>query len=191
MSGEIERNAPVQWVALAVLPNALFFSIFFLLPLISLVVMSVFNDNPLQSPAAELTWDNYIRFFADHYNLLVTWNTIRLGLWTTLITLLTGYPFAYWIVRTPRNSIRGLLMLAVMTPMLTGIVVRTYAWMTILSDSGVINSILMGLHLTSAPLRLMYNETGIIIALVHIYMPFMVLSLIGVIAKIEIGRAHV
>jgi putative spermidine/putrescine transport system permease protein len=83
--------------------------------------------------------------------------------------------------------VRFLLMLAVMTPMLTGIVVRTYAWMTLLSDAGVINSALLSLGLISGPLKLMYNEFGIVVALVHIYMPFMVLSLIGVISKIDLN----
>lgn len=165
------------WVGI---PSTLFFFVFFIIPLLCIVVMSVFSDHPVYSPAAQLTLDNYVRAIDDPYNLTVTWNTIRLGLWTTVVTLLVGYPFAYWIVRTPSKSVRFLLMLAVMTPMLTGIVVRTYAWMTLLSDAGVINSALLSLGLVSGPLKLMYNEFGIVVALVHIYMPFM-----------EIGRAHV
>lgn len=172
------------WVGI---PSALFFFVFFIIPLLCIVVMSVFNDHPVYSPAAHLTLDNYARAIDDPYNLTVTWNTIRLGLWTTVVTLLVGYPFAYWIVRTPSKSVRFLLMLAVMTPMLTGIVVRTYAWMTLLSDAGVINSALLSLGLVSSPLKLMYNEFGIVVALVHIYMPFMVLSLIGVISKIDLN----
>lgn len=172
------------WVGI---PSTLFFFVFFIIPLLCIVVMSVFSDHPVYSPAAQLTLDNYVRAIDDPYNLTVTWNTIRLGLWTTVVTLLVGYPFAYWIVRTPSKSVRFLLMLAVMTPMLTGIVVRTYAWMTLLSDAGVINSALLSLGLVSGPLKLMYNEFGIVVALVHIYMPFMVLSLIGVISKIDIN----
>lgn len=178
------RISPATWVGV---PNAAFFVVFFLLPLASVVVMSLYNDHPVYAPDAALTLDNYSRVFQDQYNLLVTWNTVRLGLWTTCITLLIGYPFAYWIVRSSRNSVRILLALAVMTPMLTGIVVRTYAWMALLSDSGVINSLLMQSGLISKPISLMYNEFGIVIALVHIYMPFMVLSLIGVISKIDIS----
>lgn len=172
-------------VAFAALPYAAFFVAIFVLPLLSLVVMSFYSDNPVHAPNATLTLRNYARIFQDHFHLLVTWNTLRLGFWTTAITLLIGYPYAYWIVRTPSNYVRTILMLAVMAPMLTGIVVRTYAWMTILSDTGVVNSLLMDMGLISKPLPLMYNNLGIVIALVHIYMPFMVLSLIGVIAKID------
>lgn len=181
------RRLGVRTVGWVGVPGALFFFVFFIIPLLCIVVMSVFNDHPVYSPAAHLTLDNYTRAFSDPYNFTVTWNTIRLGLWTTVATLLIGYPFAYWIVRTPSKSVRFLLMLAVMTPMLTGIVVRTYAWMTLLSDAGVINSALLSLGLISGPLKLMYNEFGIVVALVHIYMPFMVLSLIGVISKIDLN----
>jgi putative spermidine/putrescine transport system permease protein len=80
-----------------------------------------------------------------------------------------------------------LLLIAVLTPLLTGVVVRTYAWMTLLSDRGVINALLADLGLTRAPVKLMYNELGIVVALVHIYVPFMVLTLTGVIARID-GR---
>jgi putative spermidine/putrescine transport system permease protein len=75
--------------------------------------------------------------------------------------------------------------MAVLAPMLTGIVVRTFAWMTLLSDKGVINQILISAGLITRPLQLMYNETGIVIGLVHIYVPFMVLTLTGVIGRID------
>ena len=68
---------------------------------------------------------------------------------------------------------------------LTGIVVRTFAWMTLLSDKGVINQTLISLGLISQPLKLMYTETGIVVGLVHIYVPFMVLTLTGVIGRID------
>ena len=176
MATPVRARGPFADTTWAIVPNALFFATFFLLPFVALLVMSVYSDNPLYAPTASLTLDNFRRFFEDSYNLLVTWNTVRLGLWTTVITLLVGYPFAYWIVRTPSNALRILLVLVVMTPMLTGIVVRTYSWMTLLSDSGVINSVLMNLGIITTPVPLMYNELGIVIALVHIYMPFMVLS---------------
>jgi putative spermidine/putrescine transport system permease protein len=73
----------------------------------------------------------------------------------------------------------------VIAPMLTGIVVRTFAWMTILQDKGVINTLLMDWGLIGKPLPLMYNEFGTVVALVHIYVPFMVLTLTGVIGRID------
>ena len=75
--------------------------------------------------------------------------------------------------------------MAVIAPLLTGIVVRTFAWMTLLSDRGVINTIAQWLGLAEKPLPLMYNEFGVIVGLVHIYVPFMVLTLAGVIGRID------
>jgi putative spermidine/putrescine transport system permease protein len=73
----------------------------------------------------------------------------------------------------------------VIAPLLTGIVVRTFAWMTILQDKGVINTTLISLGVIEKPLALMYNEFGTVVALVHIYVPFMVLTLTGVIGRID------
>ncbi len=110
---------------------------------------------------------------------------MRLGLLTTLAALGLGYPLAHLMARMRSRLGHALLLMAVLAPLLTGVVVRTYAWMTLLSDQGVINSVLTGLGLTRRPLRLMYNEFGIVVALVHIYVPFMVLTLSGVIARID------
>ena len=79
----------------------------------------------------------------------------------------------------------ALVLMAVIAPMLTGIVVRTFAWMTILQDKGVINTTLIAWGLIEKPLPLMYNEFGTVVALVHIYVPFMVLTLTGVIGRID------
>jgi putative spermidine/putrescine transport system permease protein len=115
----------------------------------------------------------------------VIWTTIRIGLVTTLVALAIGYPLAHWMARIKSRTGHALLLMAVLAPMLTGIVVRTFAWMTLLSDKGVINQTLISLGLISQPLKLMYTETGIVVGLVHIYVPFMVLTLTGVIGRID------
>src|SRR5256712_10802662 len=79
----------------------------------------------------------------------------------------------------------ALLLMAVIAPLLTGIVVRTFAWMTLLGDRGVINTTLHWLGAIERPLPLMYNEFGVVVGLVHIYVPFMVLTLVGVIGRID------
>jgi putative spermidine/putrescine transport system permease protein len=77
--------------------------------------------------------------------------------------------------------------MAVIAPLLTGIVVRTFAWMTVLGDRGVINVTVQWLGLATKPLPLMYNEFGVVVGLVHIYVPFMVLTLVGVIGRIDLA----
>src|SRR5207253_2589291 len=96
-----------------------------------------------------------------------------------------GYPIAHWLARMRSRLGHALLLMAIIAPMLTGIVVRTFAWITILSDKGVINATLTGFGLIGAPLPLMYNAFGTVVALVHIYVPFMVLTLAGVIGRVD------
>ena len=179
-------SAPrVNSLALLILPSALLFALFFFLPIGLMAVMSVLTGNPVVMPNVAVTAKNYARMGNDSYYLEVIWTTIRIGLWTTLAALLIGYPLAHWMARIKSRTGHALLLMAVLAPMLTGIVVRTFAWMTLLSDKGVINQILTSLGLITQPLQLMYNETGIIIGLVHIYVPFMVLTLTGVIGRID------
>src|SRR4029077_9045649 len=113
------------------------------------------------------------------------WATLRIGLITTIVSLLIGYPLAHWMARMQSRLGHAVLLMAVIAPMLTGIVVRTFAWMTLLQDKGVINTTLLALGLTEKPLKLMYNEFGTIVALTHIYVPFMVLTLAGVIGRVD------
>lgn len=176
------RPAPVAWL---VLPTLLLFAVFFALPFGVMALLSLTTDNPLVAPDAALTVRHYRRLVGDAYHFEVLATTVRLGLLTTLAALGLGYPLAHLMARMRSRLGHALLLMAVLAPLLTGVVVRTYAWMTLLSDQGVINSVLTGLGLTRRPLRLMYNEFGIVVALVHIYVPFMVLTLSGVIARID------
>jgi putative spermidine/putrescine transport system permease protein len=175
----------INGLALFILPSALLFVLFFFLPIGLMAVMSLLTGNPVVMPHVAFTARHYQRLLDDSYYLEVIWTTIRIGLWTTLIALLIGYPLAHWMARIKSRTGHALLLMAVLAPMLTGIVVRTFAWMTLLSDKGVINQILLSLGLINKPLQLMYNEAGIVVGLVHIYVPFMVLTLTGVIGRID------
>ena len=172
-------------LALFILPSVLLFALFFFLPIGLMAVMSVLTGNPVVMPKVAFTTRHYARIVDDPYYLEVIWTTIRIGLITTLVALLIGYPLAHWMARIKSRTGHALLLMAVLAPMLTGIVVRTFAWMTLLSDKGVINQTLMSLGLIGQPLKLMYTETGIVVGLVHIYVPFMVLTLTGVIGRID------
>jgi putative spermidine/putrescine transport system permease protein len=149
--------------------------------------MSVFTGNPVTNPNAVLTTRHYERFINDTPGIFhdALWDTLRIGLITTIVSLLIGYPLAHWMARMQSRVGHALALMAVIAPLLTGIVVRTFAWMTLLQDKGVINTTLISLGLTDKPLALMYNEFGTVVALVHIYVPFMVLTLTGVIGRID------
>jgi putative spermidine/putrescine transport system permease protein len=174
--------APAAWLAA---PALLLFVLFFILPFGIMSVMSFLTGNPINAPDVTLTTRHYVRFFNDDLYTEALWATLRIGFLTALAALLIGYPLAHWMARMHSRVGHALLLIAVIAPMLTGIVVRTFAWMTLLQDKGVINTTLIALGWTDRPLKLMYNEFGTIVALVHIYVPFMVLTLTGVIGRID------
>jgi putative spermidine/putrescine transport system permease protein len=176
-------RTPISPIAWAIAPAALLFILFFILPFGVMALLSVLSGNPVSNPNVTFTWRHYNRLFDSdlYFDALVA--TMRIGAITTLIALLIGYPLAHWMARMRSRIGHAALLMAVIAPLLTGIVVRTFAWMTLLSDRGVINTTLQWLGLS--PLPLMYNEFGVIVGLVHIYVPFMVLTLVGVIGRID------
>jgi len=178
------KPSPIAWL---IAPALLLFVLFFVLPFGVMAAMSFFSGNPVSNPNAVLTTRHYQRFIEDTAGIYhdALWATLRIGLITTVISLLIGYPLAHWMARMQSRLGHALALMAVIAPLLTGIVVRTFAWMTILQDKGVINTTLMSWGLISKPLPLMYNEFGTVVALVHIYVPFMVLTLTGVIGRID------
>ena len=177
-----KRPNALAWL---IMPCALLFALFFVLPLGLMLLMSVLTGNPVVEDDVTFTLHQYERFAGDFYHWEVLWTTIKLGLMTTLATLILGYPLAHLMARVHSTTLHALILIAVLAPMLTGIVVRTFAWMAILSDQGVINAGLMGMGLISKPLQLLYNENAIVIGLAHIYIPYMVLTLNGVISRID------
>ncbi|MCW5750049.1 MAG: ABC transporter permease [Alphaproteobacteria bacterium] len=174
--------SPIAWLAA---PALLLFVIFFVLPFGTMALFSFLSGNPVANPNVTFTLRHYERFLSDslYFESLVA--TLRIGFVTTLVSLLIGYPLAHWMARMHSRVGHAMLLMAVIAPMLTGIVVRTFAWMTLLQDSGVINTTLVSLGWTDGPVRLMYNEFGTVVALVHIYVPYMVLTLTGVIGRID------
>src|SRR5262249_56153162 len=97
--------------------------------------------------------------------------TLRIGIVVAALALVIGYPLAHWMARMRSRLGHALLLMAVIAPMLTGIVVRTFAWMTLLADRGVINTTLAWLGWIEKPLPLMYDEFDAVVWLVHIYVP--------------------
>jgi putative spermidine/putrescine transport system permease protein len=179
----LNRARKVSPVAWAIAPAGLLFTLFFILPFGVMALLSVLSGNPVSNPNVTFTWRHYNRLFDSdlYFDALVA--TMRIGAVTTIISLLIGYPLAHWMARMRSRVGHALLLMAVIAPLLTGIVVRTFAWMTLLGDRGVINFTLQWLGFK--PLPLMYNEFGVIVGLVHIYVPFMVLTLVGVIGRID------
>jgi putative spermidine/putrescine transport system permease protein len=159
-------------------PAMLLLAIFLVLPYLSIVLMSLRQTSTHAPYGDGLTIQHYWRAISDSYTLLVLGRTLLLGLGVTALTLLLGYPVAYHLA-TSRSRWTSLLYIFVLSPLLVGLVVRTFGWMIILSPNGVINQSLRGLGLISHPLALMNNNLGVVIALTHVFLPFVILPLLG------------
>jgi putative spermidine/putrescine transport system permease protein len=166
-------------------PAGLVFLVFFAVPFVVMAMMSLLTANPLVRPDAAFTLRHYERMADDIYYYEVLWQTLRLGLLTTALSLLMGYPLAFLLARMRSPAGRTLLLMAVIAPMVMGLVVRTYAWLGMFSNRGVINGTLAALGLIEAPIAFLGSEFAVVIALCHIYVPFMILTLTGVIARID------
>jgi putative spermidine/putrescine transport system permease protein len=160
----------------------------FVLPL--LVVMLVCFNVPivlmlawsLKSPTPTLR--HYQEFFGTPVYLKVFWNTVRIALITTLVCVPLGYPLAYWI--RSRSGARQLVALAlVVLPFWISILVRTYAWIVLLGNAGLVNRSLLRLGLIENPVSILYNELGVIIGTVNVLLPFFVLPLLASMVRID------
>ena len=112
--------------------------------------------------------------------------SLRYALWTTLLCLLLGYPFAYFLARS-QPAVRTLLLLMVMLPFWTSFLLRVYAWKGLLTEQGIINHLLMALGLVQEPVQLLYNDISMLIGMTYVYLPFMVLPLYANLVKLD-GR---
>ena len=157
--------------------------VFFAAPLVLMFAISLSRQSFGQLEWA-FTLHHYVRFLTDAYYLGVLADTLWLGALTTVVALLLGYPLAYHLALT-RSRWKPLLIVFILSPLLVGIVIRCYGWMILLADRGLINATLAQHGWITKPLPLMYNKFGVTLALVHVFLPFMVLSLTGVLKRIE------
>jgi putrescine transport system permease protein len=110
--------------------------------------------------------------------------SIWYALCTAVLCLLLGYPFAYFIARSPA-SVRPALLMMVMLPFWTSFLLRVYAWKGILADQGVLNQVFMALGLTSEPIQMLYTDVSLLVGMVYVYLPFMVLPLYANLVKMD------
>jgi putative spermidine/putrescine transport system permease protein len=165
-------------------PLVLVLAAFFLLPVL-LMLPTSFGEYVPGAGLAPGVWtlENYTRIVTDDYYREVIWRTLGLGLFVTVTCLLLGYPLAFLIARGPERW-RVPLILLVIFPMMLNLVVRSFGWIALLANRGLVNNLLIQLGLISTPLKLMFNLTGLMIGLTHIYLPFMVLMLIAAIRNV-------
>ena len=166
-------STPLRFALLA--PKALLVGIF--LFAVGSVVVASFRD-----PNGHLSFGLYADLIASDTIQILIWRTVKVAGLTTLICALLAYPLASFIASSRR---RNLLLVLVISPWLTSVIVRTFGWIVILGNRGVLNSSLRGLGLIDAPLRILFTPAGTILGLVHVLLPFMVISILAVLVQLD------
>ncbi len=130
------------------------------------------------------TLEHFARFLSDPFYIGILWRTVRLSLLITFICALLGFPFAYIMARVgPR--LRMWMVVAVILPLMTSVVVRTFGWMVLLSRNGMVSQIARDLGWAERNFQLMHSESAIVIGMVQVLLPFMTLSILGVISRLD------
>lgn len=162
------------------LPLAFAYAAFFLVPLLLLIAVSTFDDEALTT----IGFAQWRKFYGDPFYLKVIFDTVKLGVYTVAATTLVGYPVALVYLRA-RPHWQRVILFVVILPLLTSVVVRTFAWIVILGREGLVNQAVLWLGLAPAPLRLLQTEHGLVIALTQIEMPLLLLPLLSVMSRID------
>ncbi|CCF16145.1 binding--dependent transport system inner membrane component family protein [Brevibacillus laterosporus GI-9] len=142
----------------------------FLIPMLFILLLS------LEGAEGQFSWSNYLMFFQDTYYLEILGRTISLSLYTVACTLLLAYPVAMFMART-QGKLRGLVTMLILCPHLISVVIRNFGWVVILGDTGWLNTMLLKVGIIETPLRLLYNEFGIVIGLTDAFIAYMVLAI--------------
>jgi spermidine/putrescine transport system permease protein len=161
---------------IVVLPAVAWLAIFFLVPLALIAVVSLGQRDELGRIVLDrLSFDNYQQAFDPVY-LPTLFTALRYAALSTIASLLIGYPIAYWIARYGGRH-KTLLLLLVLLPFWTSWLIRTYAWMIILRDNGVVNSILQAVGLTSEPIILLNTDFAVVLGMTYGFLPFAILPI--------------
>ncbi len=168
----MKKRLPILLLA----PGLILLIMFLVLPLISIIWPTIFDGG--------ISFSRYIEFFKDDYNIAIFIRTLKIAMITSLVCMVFGIPVAYFISRCDKKW-RSLLMSLSMFPMLTNPVVRSFAWIIILGRNGVLNTALMNIGLLKEPMQLLYTEFSILMGMIYLFLPIMIITLVGVMENIE------
>jgi len=177
------RESSIAQGLFLISPANLYLLIFIVLPLILVTVLSFLSRGTYGDVIFKFNITNYTRLFDALYGKILVFSLI-VGIGTTGLCLLIGYPMAYYLARAPARQ-RSLLLFLILLPFWTNFIIRIYAWMMILRSGGLLDSILQWAHITNASLNILYTPTAVMIGMVYEFLPFMVLPLYTSLEKIE------
>lgn len=157
------------------IPAILAVTLFLLIPVIITIAATFGEPKGVFSP--------YVAFFSSGFRRTVLFRTIEIALITTAISLFIGFIAAYVIAQMPGRA-KSVMIIAAVFPLLTGVVVRSFAWLIILGKNGILNTMLLSVGVISEPLSMLYTEGSVIVAMVYLFVPLMILTLVGVLEGI-------
>ncbi len=189
LAGKMKRpwwraNLGVWAAGLMLLPYGLLLLFFFVIPIGMIILLSL-QSHVIGKPLdPSLRLDNYVRLFTDEFYLGTVMNTLKLGMAVTFITIVLGFPVAYSLARS-RSRHAWILRLILMAPLLISVIIRTYGWLVLLSNTGLVNQLIMFLGISNEPVKFLFDVKAIVIGLTEVTLPLMILTLIGVIENIR------
>jgi len=165
------------------IPGLAWISIFLIFPCILIISLSFFERGVYGGIDYNFNFENYSRVIEFTY-LKILLNSSKIAFLSGFFAVLFGYPAAYFIYKAPAKYQIALLFL-VMLPFWSNYLIRTYAWMVLLNNQGLINTILINLNIIREPLNILYTEFSVIIGLIYNYLPFVILSIYSSISKLD------
>jgi len=178
----IRENRVAQGLLL-ISPANIYLFILMVLPLLLVVVLSFLSRGTYGDVVFIFNPSNYIRLLDPLYGKILIYSLL-VGVETTVLCILIGYPLAYYIARAPARQ-RSLLLFLILVPFWTNFIIRIYAWIMILRAGGFLDDILQWAHITQRSLNLLYTPTAVMIGMIYEFLPFMILPLYSSLEKIE------
>ncbi|WP_226552416.1 ABC transporter permease [Celeribacter naphthalenivorans] len=179
-----------------VMPSMLMLVGFLVLPLAIILVFSFLTPGPYGGVEPQVSVAAYVKLFfqKDLYGdltfnssvLEIAFRSVKIAAISVLGCVLLGAPVAYYIAQQPKRR-RNTLLLLITIPFWTNLLIRTYSWIIILRDNGLVNNFLISANLTEAPVKLLYTEGSVVIGLVYTYVPFMILPIYAALERLDAG----
>ena len=179
MRSDRKRSGQTAFLA----PMYLFTVIFLIGPFVYMLVLSFLTRAETWGVVNEFTLRNYARILEPLYRGTLL-NSLKLALTVTFLVILFGYPFGYFMAKLPPKK-RGLMMLLLMIPFGTNSLMRLYGWMIIFRANGILDKVLVALHLVDKPLKLLYTQPAVTVGMVYALLPFMILSVYSSVEKMD------
>ncbi|MGE0119029.1 MAG: ABC transporter permease [Dongiaceae bacterium] len=177
------RNRPLpsltaNWPAVAIATVIGLFGMFYFIPIVRLMSYGFVE------PEVGFTVAPILRVFESEFYTLVILNTLRISAIVTVLCVVLSYPVSYLLLTATGNTFR-IILICVMLPLWMSVVVKTYAWLVILQQKGIVNSVLTGIGVIDRPLSLVFGDFAVIIGSVHMMMPFTILPIYATLRRID------